>query len=394
MVKPDSIIMYSKKIGLVLVSILLSLPEVRSLAAKRVNQASSGRSSGGGGGFGAKPTTILHTPDTSDSTLELLRFLKLQNAQGLDGVEIGFHPDSGVRGIFATKEFKTGRILCKIPSDCALALSDPAKNGEDAPTLAHTGANFLSMYAKSPTGRKLWAPYLDTLPAMGSSQFDPTPDFFSEEELELLEFPRLIRQAKERRDQVKTLAAEIDLSVEELQFATWLASSRVFAFSLTASPTTKEDIKYDDRGQIITQTGEQKKIHVLVPFIDMANHYDQPNAKLQIIDPEKDDAWFALEATRPISAGKEITIAYGNGVESSAELLLNYGFVPPSNKIDEFMLKKGGADAITSLDGWTTTLEEDQAMLSMVQDSSDRDATLEKILKFRIRLKESYTHSE
>ena len=119
----------------------------------------------------------------------------------------------------------------------------------------------------------------------------------------------------------------------------------------------------------------------------MANHSsDQPNAKLTLIDPHKDDALFALEATRPIKAGKEILIAYGDGIESSVELLLNYGFVPRSNKIDEFMLKKGGDECITSLNDWTTTLEEDQAMLAMAKD----DATLEKILKFRIRLKESY----
>lgn len=119
----------------------------------------------------------------------------------------------------------------------------------------------------------------------------------------------------------------------------------------------------------------------------MANHHsDQPNAKLTLIDPEKDDAWFALEATRPIKAGKEIVIAYGSGVESSVELFLNYGFVPHSNRIDQFMLKKGGDDAITTLDGWTTTLEEDQRMLKMADDEN----TLKKILNFRIRLKESY----
>eukprot|EP00980_Cylindrotheca_fusiformis_P017202 scaffold5296_cov215-Cylindrotheca_fusiformis.AAC.5 len=122
-------------------------------------------------------------------------------------------------------------------------------------------------------------------------------------------------------------------------------------------------------------------------LLDMANHNsDQPNAKLTLIDPEKDDAWFALEATRPIKAGKEIVIAYGSGVESSVELFLNYGFVPHNNRIDEFMLAKGGDDAIASLDGWTTTLEEDKLMLEM---ASGED-TLKKILDFRIRLKESY----
>jgi SET domain-containing protein len=125
----------------------------------------------------------------------------------------------------------------------------------------------------------------------------------------------------------------------------------------------------------------------MVPLIDMVNHSsDQPNAKLTLIDPEKDDAWFALEALRPIKAGKEIVIAYGSGVDSSSELFLNYGFVPQSNRIDEFMLKKGGDECIANLEGWTTTLEEDEAMLSMVED----DETLKKILSFRVKLKKSY----
>jgi len=369
-------------------TLLLLGSEYSDALAAKGKKPASGRSAGGG--FGAKPApTIVHTADTSETTQQLLKFLQAQKSGGLDEVEIGIGPN-GVRGLFATKNFKKGQLLCKIPSDCALALSDPSKNGEDAPTLVHGGANFLKMYQKPENARQLWAPYLNTLPAMGSDQFDPTPDFFSEEELGLLEFPRLVRQAKERKEQIKKLAVEMDLDPEELQFATWLTSSRAFSISISTPDEEKNEPKYDDRGQVITKAGEQKTLRVMVPFIDMANHNsDNPNAKLTLIDPEKDDAWFALEATRPISAGKEVTIAYGSGIDSSVELLLNYGFVPKSNKIDEFMLKKGGDEAITSLDGWTTTLDEDKTMLSMVEDSED-DSTLRKILQFRIRLKESY----
>jgi hypothetical protein len=350
-----------------------------------VKSRTSGRSSSAGFGAG-KHNDLVHTPDTSENTKRLLQFLDAQKSRGLKDVEIGYHQYTGVRGIFGTKSFKKGQILCKIPSDCALALSDPSKKGEDALTLSYGGANFLTMYWKDERARKMWAPYLDTLPVQGSDQFDPTPDFFDEEELKLLEFPRLIRQAKERKEEVGKVAVETGLDKDELQFATWLTASRAFAISISAD-SSEEDLKFDDRGQVITKAA-QKTIRVMVPFIDMANHSsDQPNARLTLIDPEKDDAWFALEATRPIAAGKEIVITYGNGVESSVELMLNYGFVPKSNRIDEFMLKKGGDECITSLDGWTTTLEEDETMLSMAED----DETLKKILSLRIRLKESYS---
>lgn len=369
--------------------ILLLASGATSLAAKGKKSANV-RSAGGG--FGAKPSVLLHNPDISESTTELLKFLKGQKATGLDDVEIGYDPNSGVRGIFAKKNFKKGQKLCRIPSDCALALSDPAKNGEDAPTLAHGGANFLNMYMKPTNARKLWAPYLDTLPQIGSDQFDPTPDFFSDEELELLEFPRIIQQANRRKEQIQKVAQEMELTAEELKFATWIVSSRAFAISMSSpgGGDSAEETKFDEKGQVITRAGEEKTIRVLVPFIDMANHNsDNANAKLTLIDPEKDDAWFALEATRPISAGKEVAIAYGSGIDSTIELLLNYGFVPRTNKIDEFMLKKGGDGTIADLSGWTTSLEEDKTMLKMIEDAEE-DSTLKKILQFRIRLKESY----
>ena len=64
----------------------------------------------------------------------------------------------------------------------------------------------------------------------------------------------------------------------------------------------------------------------------MINHSsDNHNSELHLIDPEKDDAWFGIRATRPIKKNKEITISYGAaGVETSLGLLMNYGFIQVS----------------------------------------------------------------
>ena len=357
-------------------------------ALARSKSKASGRSSGGGFGSSQK-TTYIHTPDTGEESERLVKFLSAQKAKGLENIDIGFDEETGRRGLFCTSKIKNGQKFCRIPSDCALALADPDKNGEDAPTPAHRGANLLEMYMKNEQAKQLWSPYLDTLPAEDSSMFDQTPDFYSDEQLELLEFPRLINRANDRKKEIEDVAAEKGLTVEELRFATWLTMSRQFKFNIQTPESEDDDIMpdTDENGNIISKGGEKKAIYVMVPFIDIANHSsDQPNCKLTLIDPEKDDAWFALEATRPIVAGKELVIAYGNGLESSVELFQNYGFVPSSNKIDEIMLKKGGDDTITSLDGWTTTLEEDKIIVEMAKD----DPVLQKILQFRIRLKESY----
>jgi hypothetical protein len=229
-----------------------------------------------GVGFGASSKNKLsHTPDTSETTQNLLQFLTAQKSKGLLDVEIGTDASTGIRGLFATKNFRNGQIMCQIPSDCALALSDPNKNGEDAPSLAHGAANFLSMYWKNEQARKLWAPYLDTLPVQGSNQFDPTPDFFADEELDLLEFPRIIRQAKGRKEDIAKLAAEKGMDVQILQFATWLTASRAFAISMSAE--SNEDIKAlveadgeeekDGEKQTIVTKAEAKTVRVMVPFI-------------------------------------------------------------------------------------------------------------------------------
>ncbi|KAL7552237.1 hypothetical protein ACHAWF_015469 [Thalassiosira exigua] len=187
----------------------------------------------------------------------------------------------------------------------------------------------------------------------------------------------IVKQARERKNQILDLSQKGNIPFGELQFATWLVASRSFAIKLSVDdPLVKE-------GAVSTS---EKAIRVLLPYLDMINHSsDNPNAELHLIDPEKDDAWFAIRALRPIKKGKEITISYGaSGVESSAGLLMNYGFVPDENRIDSMMLRKGGEDCIESLDGWSTTLEEDESQLSQASGN------MANVLKLRIKLKQSY----
>lgn len=384
----NGVIQFSLRI---LVLVLL-LESVQGLATK-ARSSKNNNSAAGGKGFGAsKEPTLLHTPDTAESTQRLIQFLKAQNAKGVEQgvVEIGIK--DGKRGMFATQNIKKDQIVCMIPSNVALALSDPSKKGEDAPTFAHGGLNFLQMYCNKPEARQMWAPYLDTLPKnKNSPYFDPTPDYYSEEEIELLEFPRLIKNIRQRKQDIAELAKANGMTYEELQFATWLVSSRAFNINLAEEDkTTDDESQFDERGQLIAKAGSGlKSIRVMVPFLDMVNHDSMtPNCRFTMIDPEKDDAWFAIEANRPIPVGKEIKIAYRFGVYSTVELLLNYGFVPEQNKVDTIMLRKGGDDTIASLDGWTTTLEEDQSMLNMME--ADVSSPLKKILEFRKTLKEAY----
>lgn len=333
----------------------------------------------GGGGFGkvSDSVPIQHTADISEATSNLIEFLTSQKAAGINsGCEIGFSNESNIRGLFATKPFKKGEIICKIPSDLALALSNPELGGSDAPNVAFGGRNFLDMYQNHNVASKTWAPYLNTLPTK-DQHFDASPDFFTDEEVEALEFPRAIEGAKTRLNEIAEICAEYEMDFHELQFATWLVSSRSFQISIDAGGPTP------DGDDLVSKPS--KTIRVMVPFIDMINHSEEANAEVHIIDPEKDEAWFSIRAQRPIKAGKEISITYGTGYDTSYTLLQNYGFVADKNKIDAMMLKKGGDDVIES-DGWSTTLEEDENALK----SSTLSSAMRKILQFRCKMKSSY----
>ena len=163
-----------------------------------------------GGGFGKKAddtVPISHTRDESASTQNLINFLCQWKSEGLGegaGTEIGFDAN-GFRGLYATKPFKKGEIICKIPSDCALALADPSAVSEEALSVVDGAVNFLQWYAMNPSAREMWSSYLDTLPTR-ELNFDPTPDFWSDEEINQLEFPMIVKQAMERKEQLAEIA--------------------------------------------------------------------------------------------------------------------------------------------------------------------------------------------
>jgi hypothetical protein len=392
----------SSLLVLACISLLLLPTVVDSFAA---GAASSKKKAVTGGttatkGFGAPKTPWkVYTPDETAATASLTDFL-LKNKASISNTEIGFDPVTGKQGLYATKNFKEGQVICQVPSDCALALSDPAAAGKDAPTVAHNGLQFLQRYWKNEVERTTtWAPYLDTLPVSVPAA-DSTPNLFPADELELLEFPRLVQRAKQYQTETKALFesqsdATSQVSLEELEFATWMVTTRSFPIQMQVAAPVEEGSdnadadKLDDRGQIIS-AADRHWIRVMVPFIDIANHNSDANAQMTLLDPEKDDAWFALKATRPIPQGREINMRYGSGLDSSVELLLNYGIVPTEeNKIDALMLRKGGDDCIANLEGWSTTLEEDEAMLEMTAAGGTSD-NLRKILAFRIKMKKAY----
>jgi hypothetical protein len=333
-----------------------------------------------GGGFGVsaagKKNKSAYKPDTSAAVKELVNLLVTdRECEGIEpddgGVEIGFGGD-GMRGVFAKESLGEGEFVVAVPFPSTVVVS---MEEDDSITDAGRGLSFLKEYLldhysstdKQEDGE--WPhPYLNCLPR-NDYCFDPTPDFWTEDEIRALQFPRIVKEALERKEQIQILAEKEGVDVDHLQFATWLVKSRCF---------TILKVKPDDGDNKTIQTKS-----VLIPFFDMLNHNsDQPNAELQVIETKvEDESFYAVQATRPIPAGKEITISYGTTCDSSVELLMNYGLVQKSNQFDAEMLRQGGDDCFNQIDEWSTTLEEDEKELEGAVGNRRT------ILAFRIRLK-------
>lgn len=157
-----------------LVLLALSLDSASSFAIsssnspKRKTKTNQGKAAGGFAKKSADFVPISHTRDESSSTQGLIDFLLQWKSEGLGGLdagtEVGFDMTSAIRGTYATKPFKKGEIVCKIPSDAALALVDPSMATEETMNVADGGVNFLNWYQNNDQARVMWSAYLETLP--------------------------------------------------------------------------------------------------------------------------------------------------------------------------------------------------------------------------------------
>jgi len=385
---------------LLLLQVSYGFPVTSSQSSKKNRfQPKRPKRKSGGGGFGGGNTAkkIEYTRDTSPKLLQLLEFLITQKSLGLDpsdggAIEVGRTTGSdGRRGVFCTLPIKKKEIICQIPSDCGLALSDPANTEEENVSMVQAAHNFIKLYRQDPVRLQQWKSVLDMLPQSSTDdeEMTLTPDYYEEEELELLEFPPLLQQIKDRQKEMQQIIDDEeksggDLTYDELQFATHLVSSRSVAVPIADAT----EPMLDDEGRPVMKVGEEGKIlRILIPFLDLVNHASVQNAncELHLIDPQKDDAWFALKAKRNIPAGAELSVSYGTtGFESSCDIFRDYGFVPNDHKpVDKLMLKKLHEQEPTAYPQWTTTLKEDTFMLKEGEDLGRLGA----ILQLRAALK-------
>lgn len=275
----------------------------------------------------------------------MMDFLIREECEGLDSVRVGWYDSlsstmntgntgapasESLRGLHATRDFQPNQYICAIPFTATLlideSLSTPQQQEQrqddegfvdTAMAEIQHGLAFVRRFLTDPK----WKPYIDCIPLArpdpsreSPQSFPTTPDWWSDEAIQLLPVPLLRESCRLRKKLIRQVATEEQIDPAILQWAVWVTRSRGF--------TTIRLVEGDrDDLCLLRRT-------FLIPLLDMINHQgDEPNAEIEPVENGiYDESLFALVARSPIKAGEPITIAYGTGMETSLDLLDRYGF--------------------------------------------------------------------
>lgn len=407
---------------------------------KKKKASSSSNSSTGLKGFGA--TTKSSTTnaidieiDKSQKAMDFYTYLENSNAgSNLKRVALGYFPiddtedEEGnpllLRGVVALQKIKKGEIIIEIPYEAAWNLgresSDPTLPGsvvlqeycnwlnKNVDNGSDDGDNGDNANAVASTTKKDLGPYLDMLPPFNS--FDPlgSTDFFSNEALDMLQSPQ-IKEETIARKQKSQLRFERDVqplmeissnlykwmdgekvTVEHLQWAVWLVTSRVLT--------------------VQGEAGTDEKFRLMIPLIDMCNH-DRDSVHI-LTGRAVPGGTLKVVAGKTVNIGEQINIVYGGGVSGNDRFIQDYGFLDSfcqGSKADDITAKillgkarivegagaRNGRPTLMpedererALDALAeTTLEEDESLLMALGKEMAND--VRSALEYRIGVKKA-----
>jgi hypothetical protein len=288
-----------------------------------------------------------------------------------------------LRGLYATKDIRSGQIIVDVPYSTALLVGDSTwdrkvhinyddtaiGDGWSTDDLedVYQGLNFLTNFV----GNVEYDQYVNSLPLMpknGDDEAGLTPDFWDFNTISGLEIPPFVDQIHGRKQIVEEVAKRNNVNEDELRWVTFLIRSRrMTTLNMIDDPNSKTKPLF---GVFPLRQKRIEQIQgFLIPLIDMANHATNPNSCLKVsINPLTrafdTTSSFVLKALRPIKKGEEVTITYGEGDETSLYLLDKYGFFVEDNEADT----KIDWDELNPQ--FTTSLEDDLVELAKLEQLS------------------------
>ena len=298
----------------------------------------------------------------------------------------------GLRGVMALQDIDKGEEIVAIPATFAVDLgadgadvisaaqrllavraieTEPAYEPDEDEYDEETGEPLEEIPPASPR-----AAYWETLPPPDSPDLC-TPDFFSEKQLMMLQWPPLVTETRKRSAQIRNALGAAAPSgatsvsalsaagggMRLLRWASWAVLSRVLTVQGPPDPTALGG-------------GLPVGRKLLIPFIDMFNHKGGTKHYLT----GRTDGMLKVKAGEPIKAGEQIFIKYGTDQTANDEFVAHYGFFDPSKEAmaADRSLVKNMQEALPALA--FTSIEEDEALLK------DGEMPYEEQLAVRLRL--------
>jgi len=253
------------------------------------------------------------TPIDDDGVAEFFAYL---TANGADASKVTLADFGGLRGVMALQDIAPGEAIITVPYELSLDLGSESSD-PTAPAVA-----FLDHYLRAGSPAR---PYLAQIPAADSADCTTT-DFFSEDELALLQCPQVVRATAGRAARLDERAASLARAYASrttpgrgtppptlgvLRWATWVVVSRVLTVQGREANAPRK---------------------CLIPLIDMVNHHPTQGAA-QVLSGRAAPGSFMKVLAGPggVAAGKQVFIQYGGGAIGSARFLQDYGFLEPGD---------------------------------------------------------------
>ncbi|ORY35173.1 SET domain-containing protein [Rhizoclosmatium globosum] len=181
-------------------------------------------------------------------------------------------------------------------------------------------AAFVLLHRNDP----LWQPYLAFLPTNYS-----TPLYWTTEELTVIDGTDLSVDLVGQRDEIQREWNQWKslLDLESSKESLGLRSYPVAPLNYDAFLISWHHIM----SRVWTlPVGDLTNKAVMIPMVDVANHYGKPKVKIEY---NKEKGAVTMTATQPIKAGEQVDVTYGE--DSSYKSLKYMGFTIPNNDRNE-----------------------------------------------------------
>lgn len=303
-----------------------------------------------------------------------------------------------LRGVVALNDIIKGNDIITIPYEIAINLG---KEGDD-PTIP--AIQFLKHYCIVMNNNNnqnilFQKAYYQMLPSINDDDCYGCTDFFSDETLQELQSPYIVKETLQRRQRVIdqhrnviennndfplwNVTTNECVTVKHLHWAVWIITSRV----LTVQGAQDSNDSY----------------RLLIPYLDMCNHDRSSNHVLT--GRAVNDGTLRVIAGTTVKAGTQINIAYGGGVAGNDRFIQDYGFLDTNpiayDIVVEQILRttrtsrpqegnKGFSiqdrnDAIQSLN--QTTIEYDEELLASM--NHETESSMRSAIQYRIGIKKA-----